>query len=336
MNSEARTLSEAEALDSISDLISGAPAPGDEEEPESPAEMPEEGEEGEESEETREEEAVEETQELRSLPDLAEYLGVSIEDIYDLELPMPDGRDPIKLGQWKDRETEIARLQEDLQRQRERYEQAEAQVEAALSAAQYIPQEVQDAQLEVKRLYDQAQSVDWARFEQKEPGRAALAKQKLQEAIGKAQYKLQQVAQNAHQVQQQANAQRVLQEQRILLEAIPEWRNPETAKAEIRQMVDTLSKRYGFSEQELMSLSDHRTVLAIRDYVRLLEKAGDANAAMKRVQNAPKHLRPVKGAVRRTADQKRQAELTKRAKQLGTPDAQAAAVSNLLSSRGIL
>lgn len=64
--------------------------------------------------------------------------------------------------------------------------------------------------------------------------------------------------QNFQQLQQQLQS-----ESERLLEALPEWKKPEVKKAERQRLIDWGQKN-GFSEQELLSVVDHRALLTAR------------------------------------------------------------------------
>jgi hypothetical protein len=78
-----------------------------------------------------------------------------------------------------------------------------------------------------------------------------------------------------------------------VLEALPDFRTPEKAKAAIGRM-NTLLASVGFSNQEIEGIADHRIVKLLHTAVENADKAAKydqlrakANAAKKRVQNLP-------------------------------------------------
>ena len=103
------------------------------------------------------------------------------------------------------------------------------------------------------------------------------------------------------------------QEQDKLLAAVPEWADSEKAKAEQAKLV-SVAKQYGFSEQEVLGVTDHRAILLLRDAMRYRE--------LHREPNKPKpKTSDIKTARPGTPDRPRpNAEYTKkveRAKQSG-------------------
>lgn len=89
------------------------------------------------------------------------------------------------------------------------------------------------------------------------------------------------VAQLQAQEHQQRLAQHLERERQALDALIPEWKNPEKAKAE-KQMILEQGKKLGFSEQELAQAYDHRAIVALRKaalYDAMMEKAKAAKPA---------------------------------------------------------
>lgn len=74
-------------------------------------------------------------------------------------------------------------------------------------------------------------------------------------------------------------------EQQALMEAIPEWKDPEKAKTEKQALFD-FGRSVGFTDQELNNVTDHRTVLTLRKammYDKLMSKRADIKPANKPV-----------------------------------------------------
>lgn len=77
-----------------------------------------------------------------------------------------------------------------------------------------------------------------------------------------------------------------------LLEAIPSWSNPETAKAESAKMTDFLVNHRGFSREEIANTTDYRLLVLARDAWQNQTLQSKAAAAKKKVATVPKTLRP--------------------------------------------
>ena len=342
---DSNELSQEEQLDQVTALLDGAPTgeSGEMDTTDDPETGLPDGEQveitddqEEEAEEQDEQQAAPEI-EAETLAELAEQFGVPVEKLYDIQIPMPAGGDPITLGQFKDRVAELRQIdaqREQVRRQATKAQQVEQELQRVLQSVQGAPKEIQQAQADLIALQKQAQGVDWAKFERRDPGKAALARQKLQEAMGNAQARLQRAMQATQQATQHVRQQRLAAARDQVLQQVQEWRNPDVAVNDIREIRDVFTQTYGFNPDELMQVDDPRVVMVMRAHAKLLKQAGDADVAVKRVQQAPRHLRPVKSK-RTTQGQKRQAKLNERARQSGSMEDTTAAVSNLLSSHGI-
>ncbi len=116
----------------------------------------------------------------------------------------------------------------------------------------------------------------------------------------------------------------------LLLEAIPEWREPD-ALAKDRQSIVALGDEYGFSEMEISSTQDARTVRMLRDYAKLREQHEAAKKAGKR--NAVKPGRP--GRPAKTSKGSRLAKALQKAQASPEIADKAQGVAAILQNAGI-
>lgn len=89
----------------------------------------------------------------------------------------------------------------------------------------------------------------------------------------------------------------VAKERAAIESAWPEFKQPETRKA----LIDGLTKAYGFTQDEINNIGDHRQLLVIRDALELRASKAKQADAVKVVRSKPKL---VKGAARTTTDPK--------------------------------
>lgn len=142
-----------------------------------------------------------------------------------------------------------------------------------------------------------SQEPDWARLAQEDPigfiqTKAAWDQQQGQ--LQALQAHQQQIALQHHAVQTAEQHQRVDRERETLITQLPEWKNPETAKAE-RNKLREYGQKAGFTEPELMGLYDHRQVLILRKamlYDELLAKRPGIQA---KAPQAPMVMQPGAG-----------------------------------------
>lgn len=114
-------------------------------------------------------------------------------------------------------------------------------------------------------------------------------------------------------------------EQQAAARAWPEFTKPETQQ-EIRS---TLKDVYGFTDEEIGNIPDHRQMLVIRDAIQFRKMQAEQKKAVKVVRQKPKL---VKGAARKTTDAKATARTNamSRLQQTGSMDAAAAALKDLI------
>jgi hypothetical protein len=136
--------------------------------------------------------------------------------------------------------------------------------------------------------------------------------------------------QNYEQAQQLAAI--VAQEKQILEEAIPEWKEPETAKREKAALVE-FGKQIGFKPEELANITDHRAVVALRKaylYDKLMAKKPQV---LKSTQKTAPTLKPGTSS----AMPRKNSDLVKAKQRLaksGAVQDAAAAFENLLLGKG--
>ena len=127
-------------------------------------------------------------------------------------------------------------------------------------------------------------------------------------------------AANKSKEEQQAIA---AQETQLLLDKIPEWKDPEVRKGDLGVLVDT-AKQYGFTEGEIDQAVDHRIFMMMNDIAKLksqqTKQVEKTDIAKKKVKKLPKLLKP--GQKRTTQQRKatRKNEATQKFMKSGSRD----------------
>ena len=80
------------------------------------------------------------------------------------------------------------------------------------------------------------------------------------------------------------------QQRQVLLDKLPEWRDPDRATTEQVRLIDYLYHE-GFAHEELENLVDHRQLLMARKAMLYDESRGQVDTAKKRVAKVPKIMR---------------------------------------------
>jgi hypothetical protein len=125
----------------------------------------------------------------------------------------------------------------------------------------------------------------------------------------------------------------VAEQRRLLLEKLPELKDPKAATALQAEMSDYL-RGLGFSDQELESWLDHRYALVIRDAVRYRRGQQAARSATeKKVAHLPRLQRPGAGSDPRAERSAQERAAMTRIARHGTTDQQAEALTRLLEGK---
>jgi hypothetical protein len=173
-------------------------------------------------------------------------------------------------------------------------------------------------QIDLDRLYNE-DPIDWVR--QKDLARDA---EKVHAAIQSEQQRLSHIQ---AQEQYQSMQAHLAQQQDAMLKAIPEWANPDKAKAEKTLLIEW-GQKLGFSSDELKNIFDHRAVVALRKaalYDQMMTKRGNIRPA---VNNGPKPAKPgAAGRMDNTTDSRRSQQ---RLAKTGRVNDAASAIEHLL------
>ena len=167
----------------------------------------------------------------------------------------------------KSAETELGHLQAERQRYAEQLTNVEQALNQQEPSQEQWDQLYKENPLEYTRqrdvLRDRKEALASVREEQKQ-----MQQQQYAELQGQAQ-------------------QRMAQERELLPQLIPEWRDEKIAKEEKTALI-TFAQQYGYSEQELSSISDSRAVAVLRKAYLYDQLVSKKPAAQKKTQKAPK------------------------------------------------
>lgn len=144
-----------------------------------------------------------------------------------------------------------------------------------------------------QQLQTNAQEPDWDLLRNTDPIEYSVQWtefQRNQQKMAVIQQEQQRVAQMQQMEQQKQMAVTLERERGALLAVVPEWSNPEVAKAE-KQMVIEQGKKLGFSDDELAQAFDHRAIVALRKAA-LYDKLMSKRAEVKPTQPTQKTIQP--------------------------------------------
>lgn len=170
------------------------------------------------------------------------------------------------------------------------------------------------------------QKIDWDKLKAEDPLQYALKREEIRDVEDKR--KLVQAEMDKVRKQQQIlehNAfQKYLGEQAELLMAkLPAMGNPKKAAATMNEFVQAGSDYYGYTEQELRKVSDHRVFIVLNDavkYRKLLARRKEAQSGQPDLKSEKKTLRVGSSTRPFTVSKKREEAIVNKAKESGKPD----------------
>lgn len=232
--------------------------------------------EGEEPEESEDDESDDESDEDEESDEQDEELVYTVKvDGQEIEVPASE------LVKGYQRTADYTRKTQELAAMRKQVE-AEA-VESRALREQYAQRLVQLDQVLQQQL---PQEPNWEELRATDPIEFAAQwaeHQRQQQVMAQVRAERQAVMQRQQQEQMQLMQQQLEQGRQWLNQAIPEWSNAETAKAE-RAAMKAYGKKFGYSDEELGQVADPRAVVLLRKammYDRMQEKRGQIKPAKK-------------------------------------------------------
>jgi len=258
----------------------------------------------EESTEETQDESLEEESEEESEEDEAEESDEEEGEESDLYAVKVDGEEVEvtfdELLKGYSRQSDYTKKTQELSQGRKEIEEAKSTYDSALAQMQqerqhYVTQLNQILQNSSNNLqeYDK---IDWNTLKEDDP----IEYVKLREDYRDGKEKMQALDQQRQMAMQQQNAeaqkvqQEAVQAERYkMVEALPEWGDPDKQK-ELATDVKNYALTQGFSEEELNSLIDHRSVLVLMKAAKY-DALESADVKSKKLKNKPKVVRSGKG-----------------------------------------
>ncbi len=277
-----------------------------------------------------------EEQTYETLSDLAEALGWDADKLFDLEATTKiDGkegkvkiRDALKSYQLEGHLNQKLGTFAD---EKKAFESERQRVSEEIRAkVQYLDQAYELAN---RVLHTDYASIDWEGLKNSDPV-AYNAK------VVEFQSRQQQIRQLADGIGQErarfgeedakSQATRFAEEQRLLETKIPEWADKAVAQKDIKAMAEVLESAYGITQQEVMSLTDHRMILAARDAYKWQQLQKSKPALLNKVKAAPKLLKPGSPQSRSAQNQSALVQQAAKFKQTGSKRDGAALFKSIL------
>ena len=306
--------------------------PADEGEPESnepdeEAEEPEEGDEPDEEDEASEDgdESEEEEKPEEGGEEEPEYHRIKIgEEEYEATL------DELKDGysRTKDYTRKTQKLADERREAEAEFQEKRGQYEQQLEVLERV---IKQSAPHLNRTPEQWQALkdaDSAKFVE-EFAEAQLAGQKLQ-VVQKEQERVQQ---EEAEVLQARMTEHLEVEKGLLLAQIPEWKEEDVQKAEKQALMEYASSAFGYTEEDMSQVVDHRLMLLLRNSMLYEQGQSKGKERIRKKVSAAPRLRPgarKKQATKETAQLKRLRKARKDLAQSGSERAAQAAIFEML------
>ena len=164
-------------------------------------------------------------------------------------------------------------------------------------------------------------NIDWNTLRETDPIEYVTTREQYREAQEKVQamHNQRAQAQQSQQVEMNKAQHQMLQvEKGKLVEALPEWGDPEKQK-ELSANLQSYAKDQGFSAEELNSLIDHRSVLVLLK-AQKYDQLQNSDVKSKKLKNKPKVIRSGTGTTSKGTSKSKRAAKMKRLQSSGHVD----------------
>jgi hypothetical protein len=223
------------------------------------------------------------------------------------------------------RQSDYTRKTQEISEQRKKAESV-AQVWAAetdqiRNERQQYMQTLQNIIDNTGQNFDQFAMVDWDSLKETNPIEYVTKREEyreLQERIQAMHNEQQTVLQKQSEDAKKLHAQTLNQEHKLLVNALPEWGDPEKQR-EIGLGLRDYARNQGFADQEISDLVDHRSLLVLRKAM-LYDKLNSSDIKSKKLKNKPRVVRSGKGASKSSDKKSKRTKSMKRLKQTGHID----------------
>lgn len=179
-------------------------------------------------------------------------------------------------------------------------------------------------QLAQQQLHSDFQSIDWAALEKSDPQKYVLQRQRFGERQAQLNQAIQQATAQAEQAvaaqqrqQEEADQARMERERELMLKAIPEWKDDSQFDAD-RVKVAQYLNQFGFGEDDMGLLTDHRFILLAR--AAMTGKRAPQQELRQKLKQAPRLVRSGKQQPRGSSETKLAQELKRKLGKTGKVD----------------
>ena len=233
------------------------------------------------------------------------------------------------------RQSSFTKKSQALAEQRKEFENAQQQMANEYSQIQAERQQYVDSLQQViegsAANLEKYQSIDWEQLKVEDPLQWSISRQEFADAQNKIQATKAEQGQAIQRAQaefQQQHQVTLHQEHDKMVEAMPEWAEPEKQQ-EIATGIRNYATAQGFQKEELDSLSDHRSLLVLHKAM-LHDQLQKADVKGKKLKGKPRVIRSGRGAEKKQTQKGLRAQKMKRLRESGHVDHAAELIEDLM------
>jgi hypothetical protein len=269
-------------------------------------------------EEETEEEAEEESEEESEEPDEG-----SEETLYAVTVNGEEQQVTLdELMSGYSRQSDYTRKTQDVAKERKQMGELQAQYASEIHQARAERQQYLESLNQIigntASNLDKFTNVDWESLKDSDPIGYVTRKEEFREAQEKVQAMQQEhYVANQRQLEDQNKMRTTVlrEENEHLVKIVPEWSDPDKQKKLVSTIRDYATGQ-GFSEQEINSLVDHRSLVVLMK-AQKYDAMQNSDVKSKKLRNKPQVIRSGKGVTRSSSDKSKRTVQMKRLKQSG-------------------
>ena len=225
---------------------------------------------------------------------------------------------------------EISEQRKQFQSSAERHEVEMAQIRN--ERQQYV-QTLQNIIEGSTQSLDKFVDVDWDTLKATNPIEYVTKREEyreMQEKIQAIQHEQVTVQSKQNDDMKQLHAQTLHREHQLMADALPEWGDPKK-QHEIGSHIRDYARVQGFSDEEIGSLVDHRSLIVLRKAM-LYDEVNSSDVKSKKLKNKPRVVRSGKGVSRKDDSKRKRASKMNRLQKSGHVDDAASILEDLFNS----
>jgi len=235
------------------------------------------------------------------------------------------------------RQSDYTKKTQEISEQRKQFQTSAERHEAEMSQIrnerqQYV-QTLQNIIEGSTQSLDKFVDVDWETLKATNPIEYVTKREEyreMQEKIQAIQHEQVAVQSKQSEDMKQLHAQTLHREHQLMADALPEWGDPKK-QHEIGSHIRDYARVQGFSDEEIGSLVDHRSLIVLRKAM-LYDEMNSSDVKSKKLKNKPRVVRSGKGVSRRDDSKRQRTSKMKRLQKSGHVDDAASILEDLMNS----